>query len=216
MEGLFSKTFRSDLQPVEVAKRLMREMDAGRTVGPGGVVWVPNRFVVTLGPEDATRFSAAQGPISTELARVVRDHAAERKWGLMGPPDVTFETDPQLKRGEFRCEGRLAEGTGSECTPILPPAAELHVFAGDRGTKTHPLGAVTTIGRAETCDICLPDPSVSRRHAEIRKIGSTFVLTDLGSTNGTMVNGARIAERALTDGDRITVGRTDLEFRESG
>src|SRR3990170_4507373 len=108
VEGLFAKTFRSGLQPVELAKRVLREMDARKTLWVGEIC-APNRFVFSLSPEDGDRFEQAEGALVAELQRVIRENAAERGWGLVGPPQVEFEVDEDLGRGRFRCEASLAE-----------------------------------------------------------------------------------------------------------
>src|SRR4029079_17558954 len=97
VQGAFAKTFRSGLQPVELAKKILREMDGGRTVGVDGSTWAPNRFVFTLGPEDHARFGSAETQIANELGQVVLDGAREHRWGLVGPPTISFAEDAGLK-----------------------------------------------------------------------------------------------------------------------
>lgn len=211
VEGFFASAFRSGLQPVELAKRIMREMDAGKTVGVHDV-WAPNRFVISLSEEDARRFERAEQVLTAELARVVRETARERGFGLLGPPVVELRVDPALTVGRFRCEASFEEGPEG---PAAEPSdrASLVLLEGERPVGTFSLSAVTTIGRLPECEVVLSDPAVSRRHARIVRRDDAFVLTDLGSTNGTLVNGERVTERELRDGDRITVGATVLEFR---
>jgi hypothetical protein len=211
VEGLFAKTFRSGLQPVELAKRVLKEMDAGRTVGVSEV-WAPNAFAFKLSPADAERFEQAEAALVTELEEVVRENAAERGWGLMGPPEITFETDPRIKRGEFRCHASLVEGE-EKVEPVPASAASL-VIHEDGDTRSVVLVAeVVTIGRLPECEVVIADKGASRRHAQIRHKDDGFTLTDLGSTNGTRLNGQMVQSRALADGDRITIGSTQLEFR---
>jgi hypothetical protein len=194
VEGFFATTFRSGLQPVELAKRVMREMDAGKTVGVRDV-WAPNHFVFSLSEEDGGRFEQAEQAMVAELQRVVRETALERGWGLVGPPVVELEVDDGLARGRFRCSAAFVEGEG-EMPPAVPAAGDagLVLLDGDRVADTFRLGA-------------------SRKHAQIVRRDDGFVLTDLGSTNGTLVNGETVRERLLVDGDRITIGSTVLEFR---
>ncbi len=214
VEGLFASAFRSGLQPVELAKRIMREMDAGKTVGVREV-WAPNRFVIVLSEEDARRFEGAEQALAQELARVVRETARERGLGLVGPPEVRFQVDAGLSVGRFRVEPSFAEGPVDEGLPepAAEPAASLVLLEEERAVGTYPLGTSTTIGRLPDCDVVLPDPAVSRRHARIVRRGDAYVLSDLGSTNGTLVNGEPVSERELRDGDRITIGAIVLEFR---
>ena len=213
VEGLFSKTFRSGVQPVELAKRLVKEMDAGRTVGVNEV-WAPNHFVFGLAPDDAERFEQAGAALATELKTVVRETADERGWGLVGPPEIVFETDEGLKKGDFTCEATLVEGA-EKVEPVAAPSARPTVVVHEDGSsRTVPLSKeVVTIGRLAECDVVLKDKGASRRHAQIRTKDGVATLTDLGSTNGTRLNGQTVQTRALEDGDRITIGTTTLEFR---
>ena len=100
VEGLFSKTFRSGVQPVEIAKLVLKEMDAGRTVGVSEV-WAPNHFEVTTSEDDGKRFEQAQSALITELKRLIRENADERGWGLVGPPEVRLSVDPSMKKGDL-------------------------------------------------------------------------------------------------------------------
>ena len=213
VEGFFAATFRSGLQPVELAKRLMREMEAGRTVGVRDV-WAPNHFVVTLSEEDGSRFEQAEHALVTELQQVVRETALERGWGMVGPPEVEFEIDGALARGRFRCSASFVEGPG-QVPPAVPAAgsATLSLLDGDRVTDTFRIEGTTTLGRMPGCDVVIADPGASRQHARIERRNDVYVLVDLGSTNGTLVNGEPVSEPSLADGDRITVGSTVLEFR---
>jgi Protein of unknown function (DUF3662)/Inner membrane component of T3SS, cytoplasmic domain len=220
IEGVFTKAFRTGLQPVELANRLLREMEAGKTVGVREV-WVPNRYVFKLSAPDKERFQEAEQALRRELEQVVKDGARERGWGLVGPPTVEFETDPSLKQGEYGCEASLVEGPMPEPVPAVhepttgaSQSGELVLIEKGRPGKAFPLAKDRVIiGRMGDSDIVLTDPGVSRRHAEVRHEDGEFVVADLGSTNGTMVNEATIGERTLEEGDRITIGKTVLEFR---
>jgi len=212
VEGLFAKTFRSGLQPVELAKRILREMDARKTVGVREV-WAPNEFAFSLAPEDARRFEQAEQALVQELEQVVRDHATERGWGLVGPPTVSFEVDDDLQRGEFACVASLVEGE-EKVEPARPGGASLEISE-DGSTRAVRLSTSTiTIGRLPGNEVVLKDAGASRRHAEIRERDGAYVLTDLGSTNGTQVNGETVQSRTLADGDRITIGTTVIRFLE--
>ena len=218
MEGFFAKTFRSGLQPVELAKRVLREMDAGKTVGLREV-WAPNHFEIALSPVDRTRFEQAELSFIAELKQVVRDGAAERSWGLVGPPEVEFVTDEHLGKGEFRVTASLVEGEPEHPGAAIGVArpARMRAFLAledGSGRREFPLDKdQVTIGRLPESDITIPDPGASRNHAEVRSGENGYTLVDVGSTNGTMVNGRRVREHQLEDGDRITIGRTTLAFR---
>lgn len=237
IEGIFTRAFRSGLHPVELARRILKEMEAGRTVGVRGV-WVPNRFVFHLSSEDRERFGAAEKALRRELEQVVFDGAGERGWGLVGPPEVTFETDPGLRRGDLGCEASLVEGptgwlearaaeakragAGEEGPPpasrapeaVPPTHGELVFVDGASPGRVVALDrARTIVGRLPECDLVVDDPGASRRHAEVRREHGQWVVADLGSTNGTLVNERPVGEQPLRDGDRITIGSTVLEFR---
>jgi hypothetical protein len=216
VEGLFSKTFRSGVQPVELAKRLIKEMDAGRTVGVSEV-WAPNHFAVYLSADDAERLDQAEAAIAAELKTVIRENASERGWGLVGPPEVEFFVDERLRKGDFGCEGSLVEGA-EKVEPAVPaaPSPGALVVHEDGASRTLPLSDTTlTIGRLPDCDIVLKDRGASRRHAQIRTESGVSTLTDLGSTNGTKLNGQTVQTRRLEDGDRIVIGSTVLEYRRA-
>lgn len=211
MEGLFSKTFRAGVQPVELAKRLIKEMDAGRTVGVNEV-WAPNHFEFTLSPGDRERLAHAEAAITKELGTVMRENASERGWGLVGPPEVTFETNDRLKKGDIGCVATLVEGP-EKVEQVAAPAPSL-VVREDGSERTVALaGDSATIGRLAGCEVALKDRGASRRHAQIRLKDGVATLTDLGSTNGTEVNGHPVQTATLDEGDRITIGTTVLVFR---
>lgn len=230
IEGIFTKAFRTGVQPVEIAQRILREMDANKSIGLNEV-WVPNQFSVALSQRDREKFQQTERNLRRELEQFVRDAAAERGWTLVGPAEVTFETDESLRQGEFACEAALVEGppgtsgpvpaqpgSSSPSAPSGPAqpgtAAELVLVDRGRRGEAFPLTKDRVIiGRLAESDVPVSDPGVSRRHAEVRREGGDFVIADLGSTNGTRVNEAAVAERRLEEGDRITIGHTVLEFR---
>ncbi|HZB79357.1 MAG TPA: DUF3662 and FHA domain-containing protein [Actinomycetota bacterium] len=210
VEGLFSKAFRSGVQPVEIAKLIMREMEAGRSVGVSEV-WAPNRFQLSLSPEDAARYEQAEDAILSELRRVIREAAAERGWGLVGPPEVEFVVDEDLKKGDLACVAALVEGEDQEGSGRGRASV---VIREDGGERTVALATDTvTIGRLADCDVVLKDKGASRKHAQLKLRGGTWTLTDLGSTNGTRLNGQTVQSRELADGDKITIGTTVIEFQ---
>jgi hypothetical protein len=214
VEGFFASTFRSGLQPVELAKRVMREMDANKTIGVREV-WAPNRFVFTLSEPDGERFEQAEQALVTELKRVVRETAAERGWGLVGPPEIEFVVDEELRRGRFEVEPSFVEGD-EELAPLVSGQATLTLLEGGRPSRTYSLAKpLVTLGRLPESDVVVTDPGASRQHARISNANGAFVVTDLGSTNGTLVNDHEVREHELADGDRITIGETVLEFRRA-
>lgn len=211
VEGTFAKTFRSGLQPVELAKRILRDMEAGKSVGVKNELWAPNRYVFTLSTADQARFAGAESAMVSELAKVVRTGARERGWSLMGPPQIEFRTDEALKKGVFRCEAGIVEGV--DAAGGIEGPAHLTLMAGDRHGQRIPLTKpLTVLGRLDDCEIVLTDPASSRRHAQVSNSNGEFTLIDLGSTNGTAVNGTRVKQHLLQEGDRITIGQTTFEF----
>ena len=228
VEGFFAKAFRSGLQPVELGKRALREMEVGHTIGVREV-WAPNHYTFSLAQDDLDRFSQAEQALASELRQLIRDGAKERGWRLVGPAEVEFEADERLGRGEFRCVASFVEGPDRPMTGEIERVRAEEAAAGpDRGAGSLRLlengtavqsfeldKDVATIGRLKESDIVLSDPGASRRHAEIRRTPDGYVLVDLGSTNGTMVNERSVTEQPLSEGDRITIGRTVLEFRRS-
>jgi len=199
VEGAFAKAFRSGLQPVELGRRLVREMDLHRTLGVRGTL-VPNHFSIAVGPADRARLAPIEQTLVAELSDSARQHARDEHYRFAGALTVELVTDDHLAPGEFRLHGRLVEGG---------PASALVLADGTRvGIGEKPL----TIGRGPDCDLVLSDPTVSKRHLQVTRQGGQVVLSDLGSTNGTRVNGAGVRERALADGDEIHLGATVLRY----
>jgi hypothetical protein len=206
VEGVFARAFKSSLRPVELGRRLVREMDDQRTVNVQGNVAAPNDFTVTLGPEDHEQFAEIGESLTRELCEAARHHAREEGYVFMGPVEVHLNLDGDLRTGSFGLSARFKEGAGGTSGGSL--------VLGD-GTRVR-LGAGTiTIGRAAECEVRLADTSVSRRHAEVRATAEGWLLRDLGSTNGTRVNGAVVTERKLQDGDTVSVGDSHLRFESS-
>jgi hypothetical protein len=202
VEGTMAKPFRSNLQPVEIGRRLTREMDLHRRVGVRGLI-APNAFAVTLAPADVERFSNFIDALSRELSDAAREHAKNEGYLFVGPVEVEIFEGPTLKSGRFTVEAEVREDADGGFL------AELVLSDGRRvQIGSEPL----VIGRLPECGVVLADSNVSRRHAELRRSGDSVVLTDLGSTNGTRVNGAPIRERVLVSGDEVSVGSTRLIF----
>ena len=204
VEGGFAKLFRGGLQPVELGRRLTREMDVQRTNAVRGVL-VPNHFTFALSPSDHERFTSFEDALARELADAARGHARDEGYHFIGPVEVTLETDKSLTPGMFLLKGEIVEGEGGLVGALVMPDGR-RIPVGDEPV---------TIGRLPECEIVLADSKVSRRHAEVRRDSGVVVVVDLGSTNGTQVNGAGISERTLNDGDAITVGTTTLRYEAS-
>jgi Protein of unknown function (DUF3662)/FHA domain len=205
VEGTFSKAFRGGgLQPVEIGRRVGREMDAGRTLGVRGTV-APNRFTVWLSKDDLERFSGFHDALARELADAAREHGRDEGYHFEGLIEVALVLDETAKRGDMRVDAEIVGGgQGTTSTLALPDGTR--VALGDEPA---------VIGRMPECAVPLSDPQVSRRHAEVRRDEFGFRVVDLGSTNGTQVNGVTVKEHALVDGDVITVGATSIRYQES-
>jgi len=203
VEGAFARAFKSSLRPVELGRRLIREMDDQRTVNVRGNVAAPNHFTITLGPDDHAQFAEIEESLTRALADEARTHAREENYVFMGPVEVHLNKDPDLGVGSFTLSARFKEGAGGTTggTLVLPD-----------GGRVPLTGGPVLIGRATDATVRVSDSSVSRRHAEVRPAGDGWTLVDLGSTNGTRINGAPITERRLEDGDTIAVGDATLRY----
>ena len=204
VEGVFAKAFRARLTPIEVGRRLTREMDVRRTVGVRGVI-APNDFTVAVAKSDyETVIAKMETAVRTDLAGYAREHAKEEGYALVGPVEVRFEVDEGLGAGEFLVSSDMVEGAGGG------PAGALVLRD---GTRVQIALDPVTIGRHPDCDVVLNDAEVSRQHAEVRREDGGFSIVDLGSLNGTKVNGAGVkAPRALQDGDVISIGTHTITF----
>ena len=205
VEGTLAKPFRSSLQPVEIGRRLTREMDLHRRVGVRGLI-APNIFTVTLAPADVDRFANFVDALSRELGDAAREHARVEEYSFVGPVEVQIFEGTRLRAGRFTVTAEVREGAGgvSVVELVLPDGGRVEL-----GSEA------VTIGRLPECGVMLSDPNVSRRHAEVHRAGGEVVVTDLGSTNGTRVNGVAVREQHLADGDEITVGSTTLVVQMS-
>jgi hypothetical protein len=232
VEGAFARAFKSELQPVEVASAVQREMDDRAAIVAQGRTLVPNDFVVEVAEDDYARLDMYADSLGIELATLAREYAKEQGYSFVGPVRMRFEGVRDLTTGTFRILSGVIRGTTVEDGEIRRPATDLPQPAGGfRGNPrllvSGPDGGpesglqrtyeITTplviLGRGTDCDLRLVDPGVSRHHAEIRVEDNDVVLVDLGSTNGTFVNGQPVRRVALTDGTRVTLGRTTLVFR---
>ena len=207
VEGFFARTFRSGLQPVELGRRLAREMVNGKTVTPSGVV-VANHYRVLLSSQDRERFRHFEDSLVGELVHGLHEESRREGWRTLGPLQVEFVTDASLKLGRFVIETRIAEAPGGSGGA---GGARLEVADG----LVVALGAdPVLIGRLPECQVRIDDPNMSRRHAEVLGANGGYAVRDLGSTNGTLVNGRRIAgDMPLRDGDVIAVGHSTMVFR---
>jgi hypothetical protein len=229
VEGFFARLFKSGVHPVEIGKRLLRVMEDGKTVALRRT-YVPNLYRITVGPKDYERLSQLEAKLVEELEIFVGEAARQRQWSLPDSPRVSFATDAKLQPGEFRITAEAvslradgpapaAEPAQSERpVPMAPPRDEtgepqLVLLSDEQPVKTLSVERRIKIGRQADNDLVVVDPGVSRHHAEVINENGTCTLHDLGSTNGTYVNGSVVTEHALRAGDRISLGSTVVEFR---
>lgn len=198
VEGSLTRPFRSNLQPVEIGRRLTREMDLQRRVGARGRLEAPNVFSITLAADDVAKFAQYADALVRELAEAAREHAEIEGYSLMGPVEVDIFESSRLRAGQIEIVGEVHEGT-FPCDLVL---------AGGRRVPVSDQPVV--IGRLPECEVVLNDPNVSRRHAEVVRQGDEIVLRDLGSTNGVKVNGTRVQSTILYNGDEIAIGTSRL------
>ena len=205
VEGTFAKAFRSGVEPIEIGRKIVRAVDGGRTLGVSGREVAPNDVVVYLSPSDLEHFRSYVDVLARDLAEATRVHAKEEGYAFLGPVTVTLAEDEALRAGDVDVVAQIAEGEGGRVgSLVLPDGGRLAL-----GDET------AVIGRLPDCAVTLNDAQASRHHAEIRPYGDGFVVADLGSMNGTSVNGAPIKEQQLADGDTITIGSTTLRFEAS-
>jgi hypothetical protein len=235
-EGIFGRAFRTNVQPVELARKLAKEMDDHRSTSVTRV-YVPNEYAVYLSPGDREQFSGFESSLVAELEEYLAEHAARENYALLTPPRVRFETDPDLGVGEFGIATRIApdERRGAEREPDAAAPGATMVYKPriqpTQAASVEELGVErevavlrwngqrrvldkrrSVLGRSRDADVRIDDPNVSRRHAEIVQEGSVYWLVDLGSTNGTEVEGRRVQRARLADGTRFTLGETTLTF----
>jgi hypothetical protein len=237
-EGLFGRAFRTNVQPVELARKLVKEMEDHRTVSVSRV-YVPNEYTVYLSPVDREQFSDYESSLQIELQDYLAEHARREGYVLLTPPTVRMDTDDDLAMGEFGIATRMVQGERATAggagppQPVEPGATMVYrptaplpadgpapdvalaqevVTLTVRGKRREITSRRVVIGRSKDCDVQIADPNASRRHAELRQEGSAYWLIDLDSTNGTTVNGHRTARAKLDSGDTITIGSTDMLF----
>ena len=215
VSGAFARAFKGDVQPVEIAARLQRELDAEAKLLSRDKRLVPNEFQVRLSQHDHDKLAPYATTLNAELATELRNHAREMGYVFNGPVKVVFELDSSLPTGRFTVDSEAVAGI----TPRSGRASETSINRAPlvlevNGTR-HPLqppGLV--IGRGSDADLRINDPGISRRHAQIRVNAAgpqvQIDIVDLGSTNGIVVNGQRVQQAVLQEGTRIEIGSTRM------
>jgi hypothetical protein len=240
VEGAFAKVFKGVVHPVEILNAMQREAEAHKAILAGGRTLVPNRYVIDLSPYDHSRLAPYAAALAQELAQSQAEFIGEQGWTVYGDVIVEIERGEGLDTGMFRVTAEVYTGGDMAPQPSydagpppyqqydqgggypgqgggMPggPARNVRLVSGDGRSYPLSIGS-TVIGRGDQANMRLPDVGISRRHARLDFDGAQVVLTDLGSTNGTMVNGQRVSAVALNPGDMIQLGTTTLTFRLDG
>lgn len=224
----------ASIQPVSLAKRIERAMDTNKTYGDAGVI-VPNQYDLHLHPSDFAAFASYRTSLEDDLAHGVVARARHERYSLVARPRVELIADEQVRRGEIRVAANVVDERGSRLreaggqvassdTMVFDrPAADApdsarraYLLVSTRGSRPVQFdlgGSVIGIGRASDNDVIVDDPMVSRHHCQLKLQHGAYSFTDLGSRNGSSVNGQSVSTVALGPGDRIRVGDTDIEFQ---
>jgi hypothetical protein len=237
VEGVFSRAFSSQVQPVELARKLAKEMDAHRTASVSRT-YVPNQYIVWLSVEDHRRLEGYERSLEQELSAYLLEHARRKDYALLTRPEVKLQTDDRLRLGEFGIQTRLVKPPARQGEePSLGEQGHTMVYSvppkQSRRERRRPEGRfvetkaivtmddrrfvldgpVAVLGRSRGSDCVFSDPNISRKHAELRR-GSTgdWQIVDLGSTNGIKVNDRRVDRSRLSPGDEVTLGTTKFVF----
>lgn len=207
VNGAFAKAFKAEVQPVEVAAALQRELDDRAVVIGGGRNVVPNVFTIEFSSRDFERLMAFEAPLRSELTDVVKEHANQQQYQLIGGVEILFMEDPALDTGLFRVRAEARETAQEE--EITGSRRGPHVTVNG---FVYPLTRHTTkIGRGTDADIRIDDTGVSRHHAEI-VLSVPIILRDLESTNGTWIGKERISEVELDRDTEIRIGSSIITF----
>ena len=236
VEGTFGRVFRSEVRPVELARRLAREMDEHKTVSVSRT-YVPNEYVIWLSQADREKLEGVEASLIDELGAYLLEHARREKLALLSRPQIEFATDERLALGEFGIQTRLVQPSADpEAAPAQadhgntmiystagrlrapveegqPPRPSRALLIAEGSRHVIPPGGAL-VGRSRECDVVLADANVSRRHAEVLPgAAGTWTISDLGSTNGVRINGRQIEGLApLAGGDRISLGTAEMVF----
>jgi hypothetical protein len=203
VEGSIAGLFRLRVQPAEIGRQLERAMLDGRTAAMGTSL-APNLFEVRLHPDDASAFAGWEAALAREMESWLAELAFARGLSTVGAIRVRIEADARVPRRSVRAAGRFAATDAAELERSAEVSPRLCLRPSESRFPSHQLdAAVVCVGRAADNDLVLPDPEVSRHHARLFLHGTTWRVVDLGSTNGTRVNGERVRQAVFTAGDTI-------------
>ena len=202
VNGAFAKTFKSGLQPVEITSALRRELDTKAAVVDRDRILVPNRFTIQLSAADHERMTSLGDALTDELVQAAQRHASTQGYQFAGALSIGFRRDESLSEGVLRIEAGTVKGTVS-WTPVLDVAGKRYPLVASR----------TIIGRGSEADITVDDTGISRKHVEVTWDGARAQVVDLGSTNGSLLNGQKVTKSTLAPDSVIQIGRTSIVFR---
>ncbi len=202
VNSAFAKTFRSGIQPVEIASALRSELDKKAAVVSRDRILAPNTFVVRLSPADDEKMGAIGDALVDELDTLVHAHAKSQGYSFAGPVTISLRRDDQVSTGTLRVESSTAQGGRVSWRGVIDIAGKRHPLVKGR----------TVIGRGSDADITISDAGTSRKHVEILWDGERAMVRDLKSTNGTLLDGRKVAEAALPPDSTVPIGRTDIVF----
>lgn len=225
VEGSVARLFRSPVQPVEIARRLERAMESQQSISVKRVI-VPSFYKAYLNPQDFAAFEPVRAQLEQEMATYLSELAAERNFSMLEHPRVVLGEDPAVPRRGIQVVAEMTNTDSSEATQVMSPAvvapqparrsSAMLLLQTPSGPQAIPLeSTLVSLGRGLGNDVILEDTRVSRHHAQLRYRQRRFWVTDLGSTNGTFVNGQRVTETALRDGDVLSLGGLELTFRDA-
>ncbi|MEQ1737705.1 MAG: DUF3662 and FHA domain-containing protein [Rhodoglobus sp.] len=202
VNGAFAKTFKSGLQPIEITSALRRELDTKAAVVSRDRILVPNTFVVSLSTSDHERMAGLGATLISELTELVQRHATAQRYSFAGGISISLTGDSSLSQGMIEVESSNVKGAVA-WSPVL-----------DISGKRYPiLHSRTVIGRGSDADITVDDSGISRKHVEILWDGTRAQVNDLGSTNGSLLDGIRVSKAPLPPDSVIDIGRTRIVFR---
>lgn len=215
ISGVFARTFRSAVQPVEISSQLAHEVDKAAQILSRDRRLAPNDFRVHLSEPDFERLSALGPALPDELVELLKKHATAQSYVFTGPVSVTLELAPELTTGRFRVTHQTMAKVSQSGPEMSETQVRRAVATLEINGETMPLAPPgIVVGRGSEADLRVNDPGVSRRHVEFRvtseREGSRVSVHDLGSTNGVLVNGRRVQNASLADGAVIRVGNTSM------
>ncbi len=202
VNGAFARTFKSGLQPVEVAAALRRELDTKAAIVSRDRILVPNEFAVHVAPADHDRLASLGRPLVTELTELLQRHATAQRYSFSGGIRIDFVPYDAVAQGMVEVRSSSVEGR-VDWTPVLDVNGKRYPIAHSR----------TVIGRGSEADITVDDTGISRAHVEVLWDGKRAQVSDLGSTNGSKLDGKPVTKALLEPDSVIEIGRTRIVFR---